>query len=285
MIDEATVWSDIWPVVEQVIRHTLLEDDDGIRPYLSPHTPPAHILDIYGFPALEILLKVVLGRSKLGLTRAVETAAGNHIHIEYVWPDPHNAASFTAADIVSITLTQDGDVWRIADINPATIDVPLTSARARGILTSNKLLTEPNTPPTEPWVLPVAFYAGLLQIPLRPAALQDEVERLLLPGLQHRTYGVMLQVKGRQLWRDFTALAHPQPDNPAAWAAAVEFILSEQDMRQQTQAAVGKSYQIGLSALVPRIKQIKKALHIQGIDERYSDVQSTHIVLKDKEET
>jgi hypothetical protein len=145
--------------------------------------------------------------------------------------------------------------------------------------------------------LPVALFGGALQLPLRPAAMRDAVERLLLPGLQHRTYGILSLVAGRRLWRDFrrkakidlTAEGAQSAENKgekvraAAWAAAAEFIMSEQNMREATQAAVAQNYRVNLSAILPRIRQIKEALAIQGIDERYSSFRPAQIILKEAE--
>lgn len=284
MISQETVWNDIWPTVEQLIKATLDEDSDAIAELVLPGEQAAEMLDLFGFQVFDILLKTVLGRGSLGITRAIETEDGRYVHIEYVWPEPGAAQNnYTAADVVSVTLMQQDDVWLVVEANPASSDMPLTGPRARGILASTQSLTESETLPGEPWILPVALYGGVLQIPLRESAMTDEVERLLLPGLQHRTYGVMSLIRARQLWRNYRALAEPSLDKPAGWAAALEFIMSEQNMRNLTQAAVGKHYKVNLSLMVPRVKQIKKELNIQGQDERYTDIQSTRIVFKDQE--
>ncbi|MCA9977453.1 MAG: hypothetical protein KC413_16960 [Anaerolineales bacterium] len=283
MISQETVWSDIWPVVEQMIEATLAENAAKIATLVVPGEQAAEMLDLFGFTVFDILLKTVLGRGSLGLTRAIETENGRFVHIEYAWPDPTSGDnSYTAADVVSIQLAMQDDQWRIVTVNPAHIDLPLTGARARGILTTSKILAEVDNIPSEPWVLPIALYGGMLQLPLQPTAMQDEVERLLLPGLQHRTYGAVSLVQGRRLWRDFKAAAKPDLDKPAGWAAAAEFVMSEQDVRNVTQAAIAKHYQTSLTNVVPRIKQIKKVLGIKGLDERYTDLQATQIVYKDE---
>lgn len=285
MIDEETVWTEIWPVVEALIQATVAEDAEAIGRLLVPGEQAAEMLDFFGFAVFDILLKTVLGREQLGITRAIETEAGRYVHIEYAWPEPGTEdRSYTAADVVTVKLEQVEGEWRVVEVNPASADLPLTGARALGILTTSKVLSEKDKVPAEPWILPVALYGGMLQIPLQPAAMADAVEELLLPGLQHRTYGVMSLLRGRSLWRDFKAAAQPELSRPAAWAAAVEFIMSEQDMRNITQAATGKSYRVSLSSLVPRIKQIKKTLNIKGLDERYTDLQTTHIVYTDRED-
>lgn len=277
-ISEDTVWNDVWPVVEALIKATLAEDAAAARLLVAPEGQAAQALDLFGLQVFDILLKTVLGRGSLGVVRAVETENGRYVHLEYAWPDPaRENNSVTAADIVAVTLTRRDAAWRVVEINPAAIDVPLTSARARGVLVSGQFVADTDQAPTEPWVLPIALYAGSLQLPLQEAALGDAVEQLLLPGLQHRTYGMISILKARRLWRDFKGAADPALDKPAGWAAAAEFIISEQDMREVTQAAVGKHYKVGLAAIVPRIKQIKKTLQIEGLDERYTDLHTTRI--------
>lgn len=283
MVSQDTVFADIWPTVEQIIEATLSEDAEKIATLVVSGEQAADMLDLFGFTVFDILLKTVLGRGSLGLTRAIETENGRFVHIEYAWPDPTTADnSYTAADVVSVQLMQQEKQWRIVEINPAHIDLPLTGARARGILTTSKLLIETDKVPSEPWVLPVALYGGMLQLPLQPTAIEDEVERVFLPGLQHRTYGVMSLIRGRRLWRDFIAAANPNLEKPVGWGAAVEFLMSEQDARNITQAAVAKHYKTSLAYIVPRIKQIKRTLAIKGLDERYTDLQTTQIVYKEK---
>lgn len=279
MIDEQTIWDEVWPVVENLIQATLAEDAATIQTLLTNDGQAAAMLDLFDVYVFDILLKTVLGREQLGITRAVETENGRFIHIEYAWPEPGSEQnSYTANDLVTVTLTQvDGD-WRIDSVNPSTIDLPLTGGRARGIIATGQSLSDEGKVPGESWILPFALYGGLLKMKLRPEALADPVEELLIPGMQERSYGVMALVNGRTLWRDFKAANTPKLDKPAAWAAAVEFIMSELELRNLTQAAVAKNHQTPLSKMVPRMKQIKKVLGIQKNDERYADLQSTQIV-------
>ena len=279
MIDEKTIWADVWPVVENLIQATLAEDAATMHTLLVPDGPAAAMLDLFDVYVYDILLKTVLGREQLGVTRAIETENDRFIHIEYAWPEPGSAQnSYTANDLVTVTLTQIDNEWRINSINPSTIDLPLTGGRARGFIATGQTLSDDGKLPGESWILPFALYGGLLKMKLRLDALVDPVEELLIPGMQERSYGAMALVNGRALWRDFKAANKPKLDKPAAWAAAVEFIMSELELRNLTQAAVAKHHQIPLSQMVPRMKQIKKALNIQKNDERYADLQSTQIV-------
>jgi hypothetical protein len=178
-------------------------------------------------------------------------------------------------DVVAVKLLRQGEEWRVAEINPASVELPLTGTRARTILGTLQLLSEGDRLPAEAWVLPFTFYGGLLRLPLQARGMVDEVERLLLPGLQERHFGLLSLLRGRQLWRDFKAAVAMAPavavEQPAAWAAAVEFVLSEQEEWEVTQAAAGRFYKASLGAVAGRIKQIKKALQIQRVDQRYRD--------------
>lgn len=279
MIDEKTIWDEVWPVVERLIEATLAEDAATMRTLLTTNGQAAAMLDLFDIYVYDILLKTVLGREQLGVTRAVETENGRFILIEYAWPEPGSEQnSYTANDLVTVTLTQADGEWRIVNVNPSTIDLPLTGGRARGLIATGQTLSEEGKLPGESWVLPFALYGGLLKMKLRREALADPVEELLIPGMQERSYGAMALLNGRTLWRDFKAANQPNLDKPAAWAAAVEFIMSELELRNLTQAAVAKNHQIPLSIMVPRMKQIKKVLDIQKNDDRYADLQSTQIV-------
>ena len=282
MISEQQVWDDIWPVVGRAIQAVLSEDHEALAQLLVPKSLAAEVLDVYGHYAFGFLLKTVLGRDSLGLTQAVETDNGRSLHLEYAWPDPELSGNrFTGVDIVSVRLTQVGTDWRISDINPAGLDAPLSSARARAALVTSQILAEEVEP--EPWLLPLALYSGMMQIQLAETAVRDPVEKLFLPGLQERSYGLISIVLGRRLWRDFVEVAAPPLNKPATWAAATEYLISQQEKRNVTQAAIGSHYQVALPSLLPRIKQIQKAINLQKVDERYSDLQTTQIVYEDEE--
>lgn len=287
MIDEKTVWDDIWPVVERLISATVAEAPQTIRQLLYPGDQAAEALDLFGYPVFDILLKTVLGREQLGLTRAIEGDGGRSVFIEYAWPDPTTRGSYTAVDVVAVRLVKTVDGWLVADINPASADLPLNGIRATSILAGTQVMNEDGRLPSEPWILPVALYAGLLQLPLQPGAAADPVEELLLPGLQARQFGFLSQINGRRLWRDFVAAAQEEldpADRPGAWAAAVEVIMGEQSNRDESQAAAGRHYRASLGAVAGRVKHIRRALGINGFDARYSDFSTTEIVYKESDE-
>jgi hypothetical protein len=286
MIDEKTVWDDIWPVVERLIDATVAEDPQTIRQLLHPGGQAADALDLFGYVIFDVLLKTVLGRERLGLTRAIEGGDGESVFIEYAWPDPESPShSYTAVDVVAVRLARAGEGWLVAEINPASADLPLNSLAAASILAGTQVMSDEGKLPSEPWILPVALYAGLLQLPLRPEAMVDPVEAALLPGLQARQFGFRPLIYGRRLWRDFRTAAAPDvADRPGAWAAAVEVVLGEQTNRGETQAAVGRHYKASLAAVSARAAQIRRTLGIEGFDARYSDLATTEIVYKESDE-
>lgn len=279
MIDEQTVWDDIWPVVERLIAATLAEDAPAIGHLLLPGGQAHDALDLYGTVVFDILLKTVLGRERLGLTRAIEADEGRAVYIEYAWPDPASAdRSYTAVDVVAVRLARGAGGWLVDEINPASADLPLNTLRATSVLAGTQVMNDDGKLPSEPWILPVAVFAGVLQLPPAPGAAADAVEAALLPGLQARGFGLLPQLYGRRLWRDFVAAARPELDRPAAWAAAVEFIMGEQTHRAETQATVGRFYRAPLGGVSGRVKHIKRVLSITGLDARYSDFATTEII-------
>ncbi len=281
MIDEQTVWDDIWPVVERLIAAALAEDAHAIRQHLLPGSQAHDALDLFGTVVFDILLKTVLGRERLGLVRAIEADDGRAVFVEYAWPPDETGRSYTAVDVVAVRLARGVDGWLVEEINPASADLPLNSIRATSILAGTQVMNEAGKLPSEPWILPVAIYAGVLQLPLRAESYADLVEAALLPGLQARGFGFLPQLYGRRLWRDFVAAARPDPDRPAAWAAAVEFIIGEQTNRAETLAAVGRFYRAPLGGVSGRVKHIKRVLAIDGLDARYSDFSTTEIIYKE----
>ncbi len=280
MISEETIWEQIWPVVAQAIEATLAEDEAALALLTIEGGQATDALELYGFISFDILLKTVLGRSRLGLTKAVETDNGRFIYIEFAWTDGDNGV--TAVDLVTVCLTQQNNAWRIVEINPAAVDAPLNSKRAQAVLTNNQLLQNADQFAAEPWILPYVLYAGLLQLPLQNMSQLDAVEKLLFPGLQQRGFGLMAQLYGRQLWRDFLTETQPELTHAAAWAAALEFLISEQHNREVTQAAVSKHYQTNLAAMVPNIRKITKTLDLQNDDARYSDLHTLQIEYTEK---
>ncbi len=287
MISPETVWQKIWPNVEILIQGTLSEDDEAVQSTLHPKGSAFQLYDLFGRYVFELLVKTVLGRQNLSVTRAIESDGGKAVHLELVWPEPGvDAGSYSAADLVAVKLRKYRQKWLVFEINPAAVDLPLTEARAAAILMNTRSLNPDGELPKEAWLLPIALYAGALQITLQEKGMKDEVERLLLPGLQKQGYGLLSLLNGRKLWRDFTAKQKGpiDQDQASAWAAAVEFIVSEQAMRELTQAAVAQHYNLSMMKIVSKIGQIKKALDIQGLDERYTAVQRQQLVVKKQEE-
>ncbi len=283
MIDEQTVWDNIWPVVERLIAATVAEDSQTIHQLLHPGGQAADALDLYGYPVFDVLLKTVLGRERLGLTRAIEGDGGGTVFIEFAWPDPAAGSGYTAVDVVAVRLARGTEGWRVVEINPAGADLPLNSMRATSILAGTQVMNDEGKLPAEPWILPIALYAGLLQLPLAAGAAGDAVEELLLPGLQARQFGFLPQLYGRRLWRDFVAAAAPELERPSAWAAAVEVIMGEQSNRGETQAAVSRTYRASLGGVSARVRQIRGALGITAFDERYTDFKTTEIIYKESD--
>ncbi|MBK8431680.1 MAG: hypothetical protein IPL28_10505 [Chloroflexi bacterium] len=284
MIAQETVWTEIWPVVEQLIQGTLAADAVQVVACLGAGGQAAEQYDLFGLPLFDILLKTVLGRDSLSVTRAIETDEGRYLHIEFLWPEPGDEDTYTAADLVGVKLGRfaPDNQWQVVSINPWAVDMPLTETYAAAVLLQASQLIETGGYGVEPWILPVAVYSGGIQLMLREEGLAEPVEKAFLTGMQQRAFGLLTLLGARRLWRDFRAIETDpiQASNEAAWAAAVEFIACQQALRQQSQAAAGKLYGVGLPAILPRIRAIKQALNLgEEPDVRYTAVHGEQVVV------
>lgn len=268
----------IWPLVKRLLMATLQGDAEAARACLVPGGNAAEMVDLFGLVALDLLLKTVLNRDDVVLGRVVSTNEGSRLYAEFYWPDPGKPdAKPVFADSATVVIERDNATWRVADINPSTIEKWLTSPAARGLLAG---LMEGNDGrvPDDLWVLPIAFMGGAVRLAFRPNALHDAVEETVLPGMQERGYGAPALVNARRLWRDYVAAAPPPDDDSAAWAAAVEYLMSVQSAIDTPQAFVGKQYGVSLSRVLPRIHAVRDRLDLAPIDERYTPIAGVNIV-------
>lgn len=281
MVDQQTVLAKIWPIVHKLIQATLAEDIDALSRLLVPRQSAAEMLDLFGLGVFEILLKIIFQREQIGLTRAIETEQGQQVYIEFAWLDPDSEnAAFGQADVVTVQLKRYRQDWRVITINPAGADNPMTEARAQAILLAGQRFQQLDNEARDPLILPIALFAGALELPIRPEALRDPVELLFIPGLQERRFGVISLIGARRLWRDFHSKAKPVTLEPTVWAAAIEALMSELAKRDISQARVGKYYRVDLKALLPAMSQIRQSLKIQSLDPRYSPYGQIQIQLQ-----
>lgn len=278
MADLSLATDVIWPTVKALITATLQGDEATAIKLLRPRSVSAEMVDMFGLVALDLLLKTILDRDNVALTRVIRARQGQTVYTEYSWPDPEHAANgvlFT--DAVTVVLRPYRHQWRVTEINPSSLDQWLTGPAARGLL-ANMVEGNDGRIPQEAWVLPLAFVGGAVRLAFRPNALCDEVEQLLLPGLQERGYGALALVSGRRMWRDYVRKAQPEIGRAALWAAAVEYLMSEQALIDTAQAFVGQQYNVPLVQFLPRIRLIREELGIDGLDDRYSPLRGVNIV-------
>ena len=278
MINTQTAIDNIWPQARTLLVQVMQQQETGIRKQLDPRGTAYQLYDLFGLTALEILFKTLLGRTQVGITQAVSTERDRNIFFEFVWFDElREEDEYDHADLVSVQMRQYRKTWRVYAINPSNLNRWITSASARGMLA--EIREEHNgTIPQEAPMLPLALLAGVMRLPLREEAMQDEVERLLLPAMQGRGFGAVALGSSRRLWRDFQKKQKLNGFDPKVWAASAEFILSEQAHVEITQAAVGKLYGVPLTKMLGPIKQIKTTLKIDGVDERYTPIKNVQIV-------
>ena len=285
MITEQTVHDEIWPVVQSLIAATLAGDEKMARRQLVPNRPVADMLQMFGITALDIFLKTILMRGRCGVRQAILTDNGRFVYIEYVWEGGVSASNdlFTAEDSVTVKMRRYRDSWRADDINPSSIELLLSAPRARAIMFATDEFQKDGTFPQHPWVLPVALYSGLLQLPPLEQATEDAVETAVLAQMQGRNYEILAHVHARRLWRDFkrkVKMKKVRPSEAGAYAAAVEFVMNEQTASDLELNALCDEYD-ALPQIAERfVKRIKQALKIEEMDKRYSTLMSEEVRIK-----
>ncbi|MCA9873648.1 MAG: hypothetical protein KC441_08335 [Anaerolineales bacterium] len=281
-MDEKNILEHAWTAVAALVEATLREDEPAAAEQLLPGSPAAQLLALFGLEVFDILLKTVLGQDQLELVQVVEVPEGLFIEFAWIMPGPAEAGRPVDGK-VSVLLQLRHGRFLISDVNPAGLDLLLTEARARAILATSKILSRRDELPSEPWILPLALFAGFLPLPLRPEALADAVETRFFAGLQQREYGVMLLLRARRLWHDFKQ-ANPLPTgSPALWAAAVEWVMGEQNSRPMPATAVAAAYDVSPAKLRKRAEVIQETLHITALDDRYTDPQIIDVLYQDEE--
>jgi hypothetical protein len=266
--------TDIWPRARKLLELVLNQDEQGVNSLLAPKGSAAAYYDLHGMVSLEVLLKTLFGRTQVGLTQAIPAQKDKLLFFEFVWFDPEREQdAYEPKDVVSLSMARVRKVWRVTDINPSTLSHWVTSSMARGLLTELRGKNG-GTLPQSADILPLAFLAGQMKLPILAGAMQDDVERLLLPTLQMQGFGALALVKARQLWRDFAKRKPPRINENTGklWASAVTEIMVEQAHAEVTQAAIAKLYGAPLAKLFAPIREIRTVLGINGVDERYSPI-------------
>lgn len=275
MIDENSVQDEIWPMVQRLIAATVSGDDKTARRQLVPNRPVADMVQMFGLTSLDIFLKTVLLRARCGLRQAILTEDSRFVYLEYLWEGGQSAgnAIFAGEDSVVVKVRRYRDSWRIDEINPSSIELLLSAPRARALMFATDAFQRDGTFPQQPWILPIALYSGLLQLPPTAKASADAVEATVLAQMQSRNYEILALVNGRRLWRDFKRkikMKRARPSESSAYAAAVEYIMNEQTASDIELMALCEAYEALLPVSERFVSRIKQALKVSEIDPRYT---------------
>lgn len=283
LMDSDFIRRRIWPVVSQLVHALADEKPAEARHLLVDRGPAAATLELVGGIGLEILLKLFFSPShnRFRLGRVFVASSYNDVYVEYNWEQAGNYAPPSPMYSVTVRLQSVDTVWQVVEINPATMEAWFNSRDARDQLLDLEQ-TMGGTLPMTDWLLPLALLAGRLPLPFQPEALRDAVEATFLPQLQAQGFGLHGWIGGHRLWRDFVAQTRPALNEAEipAWAAAVHYLMCEQDQIETSQAAVGQRYNVPLTRLLPRIRHLRQTLALQGMDERYTSLRSIQIPIQ-----
>ncbi len=202
----------LWRTIQEFVR-ALQRRDPTVRRWLAPHSEAELLLDIYGEEALLILLKDYLDKESFIFLRtaALPKDGGPARLAEIAWVDP-GASPPTRQDRVTLQLRQVRRRWLVEDLWPAPLDAPLTVDQARAAWTEHEDRAEPAA----------IFLAGASTIPPEGCGELDDVETLLVLGMDAHGFSPREVVRAVRLWRDLCRDGRPAYRRPAILAAAVE---------------------------------------------------------------
>lgn len=280
MLTQEQAINDIWPRGRALLELVLNQQEQGVKPFLAPKGKAAAYFDLHGLIGLEVLLKTLFGRTQVGLTEAIPAQQDKLVFFEFVWFDPEDEKDvYEPKDVVSLSMTKVRKEWRVVDINPSSLSHWVTSSMARGLLTELREEHGGQLPQSAD-VLPIAFLAGQMKLPLRAGGMKDDVERLFLPKMQAQGFGALAIVNARKLWRDFVKRKPPRinENTQKLWAAAVTAIMAEQARVQVTQGAVAQLYGAPLARTFAPVREIRATLDIKEDDERYTPLMNVMVM-------
>ena len=123
----------------------------------------------------------------------------------------------------------------------------------------------------------IAVHQGKTALPLRLETL-DPVEKILLEKMQGQAGKFNLEelYNAARLWQDFLKKSDPDElalltkQDPAEWAAGVEYLITVFDYHQADPDELGRLYAITAENLTDRARELAFTLKVTQFDDRYS---------------
>ncbi len=241
--------------------HGLQRRDPTVRRWILPEGDVDLLMDVYGEQALLSLLKGHSRRKRLVLLRAsaVPGKKGRVYRAEFAWVTGEKRPP-SAGERITVQLRRVRRKWLVDELWPAPLDAPLTVEQARRMADAAGGETDTAT----------LFLAGSLRLPLEGSGDLDDVETILVLGMDAHGYSPREVVRGVRLWRDFRRQARPVYRRPAIYAAAVDYVVNLLGMYGESQGSIANYYGVSPSSLSSRFREVRDCLQLVHADARYT---------------
>lgn len=257
------------PVARRFMRALKEQDERAIPPLLMPDSEADWAFRLFGMGPLVFLLYMHLECDRFVLPRFGRRGR-REVLVEVGWvtgADQDGKAMCDPRRVSTLTmqLHHEGG-WRVADLNPAPLDGPISVARAQELLTQ---VAEQGSG-AEPLWFPLGVLTGAFQLKRLGHESLDDVESLFVNGMEVSEFGVPEVLRAVRLWREFKEKAQPRCRRPQVYVAAVEYVMVLFGFYRDSQVEIGARYGVSPSSISGKWHEIERVLGLSQFDARYS---------------
>jgi hypothetical protein len=259
---------EVAPIVRELLRALQAQDEAGIAPLLIEGSESDWGFRLFGMGPLIFLLYMHLERDEFVLPRFARRGR-REVLVEVGWvtgTDEQGRSIYDPRRLSTVTIQRRGEQGGISDVTPSPLDHPLTVSEAQDVL---RRAVEEGKGGNPLW-FPLGVLTGAFQLKRLGKEPLDEVEELLVKGMERSSFGVPEIIRAVRLWRDFKGGAAAGSHRPQVYAAAVEYIMVLFGFYGDSQVAIGQRYEVSAASISATWREIEAALGLSQFDSRYS---------------
>jgi hypothetical protein len=257
------------PVARTFVQAVRELNESAIPPLMMPDSEADWAFRLFGLGPLVFLLYRHLECDQFVLPRFGRRAHGGEVLVEVGWIVGENEEGQALCDprrISTMTMHRHEGTWRVADLNPAPLDAPVSVPQAQDVL---KQVMEAGKGGEALW-FPLGVLTGAFQLKRLGSEPLDDVEVLFVNGMEASNFGVPEIIRAVRLWREFKEKAQPAYRRPEPYAAAVEYIMVLFGFYGDSQIQIGQRYGVSASSISSKWHEIEGVLGLSQFDARYS---------------
>lgn len=256
------------PLVERLIGALKDQYEHAVARLLLPDSEADWSFRLLGMGPLIFLLYMHLECDDFVLPRFGRLGS-REVLAEVGWltgMDEDGEARYDPRRVSAVKMERYESDWRVSDVNPAPLDRPISVSQAQDVL--EQAVKEGRG--AEPLWFPLGVLTGAFQLKRLGREPLDDVEELFLSGLEESEFGVPEIVRAVRLWREFRERAHPTYRRPEVYAAAVEYVMVLFGFYGDSQASIGRRYDVSPASISSKWREIERVLGLSQFDSRYS---------------